>query len=180
MKKIFLSVSLCLIAAIGVNAQVIEKGNVIVTAGFGFSSYHTGNGFSSSSLPLNAAIEYCIVDNMIDGNAAIGVGGYLGYAADKLNVFPNVVKRSHTVFGAKGYFHYQFFENLDTYGGLMLGYHSLNITTTPSNYTYHGNSSGTTASLFLGARYFFNDNLGAFIELGYGVTAIELGVALKF
>ena len=177
MKKILLSMSLLLIAMTSLNAQAIYKGDKVVTLGIGLSSYYTGDGYNSSFIPLNASFEYCVVDNLIDGNAAIGVGGYLGYAADQWKAYD--IKRSHTIFGAKGYFHYNFARDLDTYGGLMLGYNVIN-TTTSSTHPYTGKSSGVTYSLFLGARYYFADNIGAFLELGYGVAALELGVAFRF
>ena len=177
MKKILLSVSLLLIAMTSLNAQVIYKGDKVVTLGIGLSSYYTGGSYSSSFVPLNASFEYCVVDNLIDGNAAIGVGAYLGYAADRWKAYD--IKRSHTIFGAKGYFHYNFAQDLDTYAGLMLGYNVINHTSS-SGHPYTGDASGVTYSLFLGARYYFADNIGAFIELGYGVAALELGVAFRF
>ena len=41
-------------------------------------------------------------------------------------------------------------------------------------------NSGINWSLFLGARYFFTENVGAFAELGYGISNLNLGVTFKF
>jgi hypothetical protein len=120
--------------------------------------------------------EYGILDSFIDGKAAIGVGGYLAYAGEKLKGFD--MKVSHFILAARGLFHYQFVDRLDTYAGLALGYESVSVSN-GGGYNY-GDSSGVFPSLFLGARYYFNDRLAAFGELGYGVAPLELGIALKF
>ena len=41
-------------------------------------------------------------------------------------------------------------------------------------------ASAFTYSCFIGARYYLNDKIAAFAELGYGIAAFELGVAIKF
>jgi len=179
MKKILLSVSLLLITMVSANAQAVSKGDKIITLGIGFENYFINSGFKYSFLPLNASLEYCFMDNLFDENSALGIGGYFGYASSKLKIAGGTVKQNYTTFGAKGYFHYNFVRDLDTYGGLMLGYNSVN-TTAPLNNSYWNESSSVTYSLFVGARYFFTDNIGAFAEIGYGVTAIELGVAFRF
>ena len=64
----------------------------------------------------------------------------------------------------------------------MIGY---NIVSSKSygSYTYGGNysasASGIIFSGFIGARYFFNDNVAAMVELGSGIAYLNLGVALK-
>ncbi|NTW32641.1 MAG: hypothetical protein HGB12_08465, partial [Bacteroidetes bacterium] len=42
------------------------------------------------------------------------------------------------------------------------------------------NYSGFAWTMFLGGRYFFNHDYGALLELGYGVTYINIGIAKKF
>ena len=65
MKKIFGALVIALLA-IGANAQTFEKGSSIVTAQLGI-----GGGFGQ-----RVAYEYSLM-NLLDGKAAIGVGGSL-------------------------------------------------------------------------------------------------------
>jgi hypothetical protein len=62
---------------------------------------------------------------------------------------------------------------LDTYAGMAMGLGFLSQTDVNTKLRFHG-------SLYLGATYFFNENLGVNIETGYGISAIQAGVAYKF
>ena len=79
--------------------------------------------------------------------------------------------------GARGMFHYQFAPKLDTYAGLMLGYH---IASYSSNVNSYGlSASGFDLGVILGARYFFTDRVGMFTELGYSIPYWNLGVTFR-
>jgi hypothetical protein len=87
------------------------------------------------------------------------------------------------VVGARGAYHYNGFENvpdLDVYGGVMLGYNIVKYSSN-GNDEYLANSygSGIGFSGFLGGRWFFSDNIGAYAELGYGVSTLNVGVTFK-
>jgi hypothetical protein len=43
--------------------------------------------------------------------------------------------------------------------------------------SWSGSGSGVAYSLFVGGRYYFNQHIGVFAELGYGVAWLNLGVA---
>jgi hypothetical protein len=165
------------------NAQdVFGKNDKVVSLGVGLGSYY-GSGYKTTFIPVSGSFEYGIVDGLINGKAAIGVGGYLGYTANKWEYANSVYgwEYSHFLIGARGLFHYQFVNNLDTYAGLFLGY---DITSSKS-YGNHGGTGSADGSNFvfspyIGARYYFTDNFAAFAELGYGISILELGVSLKF
>ena len=179
---------LALVIAIGflsANAQVVEKGDKVLNLGVGFgTALYSGSGYNSSVPPISGSLEVVIKDGLFDGKGALGVGGYLGYAAYKWKYsgFDYGWKYSNIIIGPRGYLHYNLVEKLDTYAGLMIGY---NIVSSSSygSYTYGGNysasASGVIFSGFVGARYFFNDNLAGMLELGSGITYLNLGVALK-
>jgi hypothetical protein len=38
---------------------------------------------------------------------------------------------------------------------------------------------GFTYNVFVGGRYYFTDNIGAFAELGYGISILNLGLCVK-
>ena len=173
MKNLFIKVSVvflfCAMFSIAVNAQnTFNKGDKVIGAGLGVGSTWSGYG---SAIPIFANFEMGIKDNLFDDKSSIGVGGYFGFASSKglTCLFP----------GVRGALHYQFVDKLDTYAGLMIG---LRFWSWKNNYYYYGNASGTDLILpfFIGARYYFQDNLAGFAELGYGVAALHLGIAYKF
>ena len=58
-------------------------------------------------------------------------------------------------------------------------------TTNPNNgvvQAYNDNSTSSSAvtfSLYGGARYMFNEHVGAFAELGYNIAYLSIGVSFK-
>jgi hypothetical protein len=135
---------------------------------------------------LSISYERGIIDNLFDDKSSLGVGAYLGYAGNKSELTSGGTvfgwKYNYTIFGVRGALHYQLVDKLDTYAGLMLGYNSVS-----SSYYGTNDVAGTAAtasglgwSLFLGGRYYFSDNIGAFAELGYGIAYLQLGVTFKF
>jgi hypothetical protein len=178
MKK-FLLAALVFVGSLGVaNAQEIaSKGTSMVNLGIGLG-YRFGG--SMSVPPLSVAYDYSLKSGLIDGNGAITLGGYLAYTSANYSYYlgGTSFSASHTVLGVRGMFHYQFAPKLDTYAGLMLGYHIASTSATG----YYGNSlvgSGFDLGVILGARYFFTPRIGAFTELGYTLPYWNLGVTFK-
>jgi hypothetical protein len=121
------------------------------------------------------------------------VGGYLGFKSYKYTYNDGAgdsfhEKWNYTIIGARGAWHYTGLkvDNLDVYGGVMLSYNHLSYSAGASNssgtYGSSGGSYGSAAGFtaFVGGRYFFAKNLGVYGELGYGVSYLNLGLALKF
>lgn len=166
-----------------VNAQTptFEKGDKVLNLGIGFGGYGTW-GYSPAVPPLSASVEVGIMDNILD-KGTIGIGGFLAFASYKeRDYYANSYWTfNRLVIGARGTFHYPLVDNLDTYGGIMLG---LNNNTWKWNgtgaHTLNSGGSGLGFSLFAGGRYYFTDKLAAMAELGYGIAYLNLGVALKF
>ena len=127
-------------------------------------------------LPISASFEVGVMDGILD-KGSIGIGGYLGYSSAK---WTNYYKTSNIVLGARGSFHYPFLDKLDTYTGLLLGYNIY-------SYKYYDRYIGAAASAggvilawYAGARYYFTNNFAGMAEIGYGISYLTLGVALKF
>ncbi|MDR2129700.1 MAG: hypothetical protein LBP56_00800 [Odoribacteraceae bacterium] len=176
MKKLFLIVGFMAVVATTRAQEVFAKDDFVGHAGIGIGSYLGGDPYKLSVLPLALSGEYGILDSFIRGKAAVGVGGYLAYAASKV---PHTRARvSHFVLGVRGVFHYQFVEKLDTYAGISCGYNIETEKHTEGN-SYPGSSAIIPAS-FIGARYYVNDQWALFAEIGYGIAPLELGVAFKF
>ena len=174
-KKVFLA-ALALIGSVSLaNAQeVFHKGTTAINAGIGLGSYYSG----ITIPPLSVSLDYGVADNLINGNnGSISVGGFAGYTATSHTYGAYKSTFSYIALGGRGAFHYQFAPKLDTYAGLMVSYDIVS-----SNYDAFSNyikSSHIDWSLFLGARYFFTEKIGAFAELGYGFYNLNLGVTFK-
>lgn len=169
---------ICFIAGIfysaAVNAQdVFRTGDGILNASIGIGNpVYSGLGYFKTTFPpIAVSYEVGILDNLIDGNASIGVGGYLGFTASHYrNPITEVSYSSAGILvGPRGIFHYQIVENLDTYAGVLLG---LEVA---SNNVF----TGLGFDSFIGARYYFQPNLAAMVEIGHGIGYLNLGVALR-
>ena len=186
MKKLFV-LALAAVLCLGLNAQIFSKGDKVGQIGIGIGSYIGGSGYKTTIPPISGSFEYGIVDGLLDGKASIGVGGYLAYTANKweTSFLGNSYgfKNNYFILGARGAFHYQFIEKLDTYAGLMLGYNVVSGKYFGDDLGYTVNNAAASAfgySAFIGARYYFTEQFAAFAEVGYGIAALELGIAMKF
>lgn len=181
MKKNLLTLAVLLMFAVGASAQDFAKGDKVLNLGVGFGGSLTSG--STVIPPISASLEFCIVDNLFDAKSSIGIGGYAGYTTSKWKYSSDWGwNYTNIVLGARGAFHYQFVDKLDTYAGVMLGYDIVNT----KEYGTHagsigsGSASGFIWSGFIGARYYFLPTIGVFAELGYGIAYGNVGVAFKF
>lgn len=183
MRKL-LSLVVLMFITLSVQAQdVFMKSDNLINARIGI-----GDGLAAS-----ATYEKCILDGLFrNGNGAIGIGGYLGYARDKEEISEQGItvgcKYNDIIIGVQGNLHMQFVDRLDTYAGAMLGYEIVNAknygrSDDPDfDYSHYiqTDANGMTFSLHLGARYYLTDNLATNIELGYGVAFANIGLSYRF
>ncbi len=188
MKKV-LSVLVLVLASITlVSAQdVFKKGDMVLNVGIGLgNTLHTGSGYSTVIPPISGSFEYCIKDNLFDSKSSLGVGAYLGYTSSEYKYNYTGIgkfkyKYSDVVLGVRGALHYQFIPKLDTYAGISLGYDIVSGSSSGShNIAYSASSSAVYFGGFLGARYYFKNNLAVMAELGYDVSVFNIGIAYKF
>lgn len=184
MKKFFGALVIALLA-IGANAQTFEKGSSIVTAQLGI-----GGGFGQ-----RVAYEYSLM-NLLDGKAAIGVGGSLAnsFWSTKNETFYYKSKDAYDniTLAAIGSFHYEFIDKLDTYVTLGLGFgigiHKSKIDyTDPELEEYWGDRKDSSSNGYfgwissLGARYYFTNQWAANVEFGWtGAGYFTIGATYKF
>jgi hypothetical protein len=185
MKKSILVIALTLcICLVDLNAQqsMFKKGDMVLNASVGFGSVlFSGLGYTTSVPPVAASVEYGLLDKVID-KGSIGVGGYLGYSAYKWEYVGWGWKYNNIIFGARGALHYPFVAKLDTYTGLLVGLNLRNAKAFgPTNplYGYEPTGNGPAWSWFLGARYYFNKQLAALAEIGYGIAWLNIGIAFS-
>ncbi len=166
------------------NSQIVSNGDKILNLGLGLgTNYYSGSAYSNTFPPLSASLEVILDDDLFsDGKGALGVGGYAGFFGYKYRYvgYNYEWKYSNFVLGPRGYLHYNFLDNLDTYTGILIGYNIVSYTGGGTITGYTAAGSGLAWSWFLGGRYYFQDNLAAMLELGYGISYLNIGIAVKF
>jgi hypothetical protein len=163
--------------------STFSKGDKVLNLGIGFGSgFYSGTYYKTSVPPISASFEVGVKDGVID-KGSIGVGGYFAYASHKWEYSGWGWKYTDLIIGARGTFHYPLVNKLDTYTGLVLGYHvasSKEFGNSIPGYDYSASAGGMIYSWFVGGRYYFSEKFGAMAELGVGIVYLNLGVALKF
>lgn len=181
MKKLIAVVAFCCLAAASAQAQgVFKKNDVLLNVGIGLG---TAVDIGRTVVPpISFSGEYCILDNMFDANSSLGVGAFVGFAAGRVDYFNSgsvnfTQKINSVIIGARGAFHYQFVDKLDTYAGVMLGGNIANVRTI--GYGVPRNYGGFLGDFFVGARYYFEPKIAVFGELGFGVSYFTIGASFK-
>ncbi len=165
MTKLFFACIITIASLNIANAQY-EKGDKLLNIGI-------GNSYWYSALPIGATLEVGITDE-------ISVGGQVDYASAKSGGFG----WTSSYIGGRGSYHLNKILNLnedklDTYAGLGLGISSFKWKDNSS--IIDPNFGGLDINYFVGARYYFKQNLGAFLEAGQvGISRFKIGVSLKF
>lgn len=187
-KKILVIAALSL-AVIGSQAQnaLFKKGQKDFNFGINFGGT-VAKAYAydmKSSFPhLQATFHYGISD-------AFSVGAYLGY--ESYNVYTEVVQLVPltTYYGKEGtatsfngglrlLYHFDVMKDVDTYVGGVVGFNAVKETLIPNVISDFDNRvKKSTTGLFVGARYMFSKNTGAFVEVGYKTTSLALGIHTK-
>ena len=173
---------LILVASIVVSAQAqpFQKGTTAANVGIGLGTALGGLG--SARPAISISVDHGFWD--IGGPGVITLGGYLGNTGYKYDALGYTAKWNYLIIGARGAYHYNGFTdlpNLDVYGGAMLGYNIVSYKSEGGGTDLSNNyGSGLGLSGFVGGRWFFTDHIGAYAELGYGVSVLALGVTCKF
>lgn len=159
MRQKFLILIAVLLGGLAIhNAQaqnVVEKGVSIVNVGVGIND---------GALPINLSYDYGVIGNLFDNKSALTLGGLAGVLVGK--------NESGLIIGPRVGLHYHFIPKLDTYLSVMLGYNSIKAK--------YNNNGGFDWGTHLGARYMFTPSVGGFLELGYGWSFANIGVAFRF
>ena len=158
------------------SAQAQSARPKYLNAGIGLAAYTAGG------IPIGASLEVGIKEN-------ISVGAFVDYSRYGYNWGSYKWHYNFLYFGARGSYQLgQLLEELniandklEPYAGLSLGIRSAFYTDNDEvddfNSPYSG---GVFLGLHAGSRYMFSDKIGAFAEVGYGVSALRLGVTAKF
>ena len=142
---------------------------------------------SVSRIPaIGVTYDHGIVSNV--GPGTIGIGGVLAYKAAQYK-YNNGYKATWTDFivGVRGTYHLTILKDknnkFDPYAGVTVGFRVSNYTDTYYDYmgrSYSASSVNPVVGAFIGAKYNFVPNFGAFAELGYDISFLRLGVNFNF
>jgi hypothetical protein len=191
MKKFLLLSFIFLLAFIfNSDAQHFNNGDNVLSPGVGFGSSLGNYTYSTQTPAISLQYEHGNWD--VGGPGVISLGGYLGYKSYSNNyadVFYGYTQKwTWLIIGLRSAYHFNMInaKNVDLYGGLMLSYNILTYKYS-SAYTnsyyenlYHGSyGSGFSLSLYIGGRYYFTDNVAAFLELGYGISNATIGASFR-
>lgn len=145
-----------------------------LNAGIGLAAYYGGG------LPLGASFEVEIKKN-------VSVGGSVDYLRYGYNSGGYKWNYTFIYAGARGSYHLGEAlgvgnDKFDPYVGATLGFRHASY---KDNYGYNDYysspyNSGLFLGVHLGSRYLFSEKIGGFAEVGYGVSALRLGVTAKF
>jgi hypothetical protein len=162
--------------------------------GIGLGTFYTYLGGPTSPV-FSVSYEHGIVKlgSGIAGN--LGLGGILsyqheGYTNSYYNVYTGGYTDTYswsTIFiGARGTWHPDFSQfmnqsKVDLYAALDLGVLIISSSVSgPNTNGYAAAAGGIRGGPVIGGRYFFTDNVAGFLELGYDVAYLKLGVTFKF
>lgn len=160
-------------SVVATSPSVSGSRNKYLNVGVGVAAYYGGG------LPLGASFEVDLKDN-------ISIGGSVDYMRYGYNSGGYKWNYTFVYAGARASYHLAEVLNIadkkfDPYAGATLG---LRYAGYSDNYGYDNYVSPYNSGLYLGihvgARYLFNEKLGGFAEVGYGVSALRLGLTAKF
>ncbi|MDR0409296.1 MAG: hypothetical protein LBH18_02735 [Spirochaetaceae bacterium] len=157
-------------------APGIAGSKFLINAGIGYHMFHSRN---MEIPPLSASVEYALP------KIPLSVGGYFGFATNKDDDGHSVDKELRLGFGAKASYHFNFVKNFDPYISIVLGWlidkETHTYTFWDKEYTDEYDDSELLFGFNLGARYFFTNNIGAYLELGSNsISVASIGLAVKF
>ena len=124
------------------------------------------------------------------GPGTIGVGGLLAFKTAHYNYSYGGYKAtwSNYIVGVRGTYHLTLLKDknnkFDPYAGVLLGVRIFRYNDTYYNtWTYNPYNYGGayfTKGVFVGAKYNFSKNFGAFAEVGYDISNARIGLNLNF
>ena len=198
-KGIFSSSSNKMTKRNGRGGDAFAEGKMIITVGYGFpnvgksvlKTYESYAGYKVSGFgPLSVKGEYALSDKIGFGLSVNYVSFAATWIEDGTDAAGNTIPYTYTfsrssvsVLGRMN-IHFATSEKLDPYWGVGAGYRTGSYKFTSNDPFYTGNITFPTIPFgfetTIGLRYYFSDNIGAYVEMGYAKALIQGGLALKF
>ncbi len=181
-RTILLAVLSTVVLSFSFGQIAYQKNDQVASVMYGIGSYVYATNADASFPPLTAAFDMGYNEN-------ISIGGLVSYTSAKYDFsgygYGYTWTWSYFILAARGAYHYDLLHNanVDTYGGIMLGYNvaSFSETHTGTGFGLGGGSAngGVLFGGYAGAKYFFTPKLAAQVEVGFGLALLNIGVAYK-
>ena len=170
-KGILLSIFMAAVFVSSVNAQSV-KGRNFVNAGVGLGTYGL---HGSGGLPITASYEHGFTDQ-------ISAGLYVGFVGRK---YADDWKYRYRIIGVRGSYHFNELleitdSKLDVYGGISIYHRGFTLKYEYAGDKYKSTDGNIGVGIHAAARYMFADKVGAYAELGYGLSPLQVGVSFVF
>lgn len=160
-----------------------DVGSNVIGVGIGVGGgYGSGFTYGSQTPAINLQFERGMWS--IGGPGVVSLGAYVAFKTYKYDYgFSNYnSKWNYTIVGVRSAYHYNGIssDKIDIYGGLMLGMRIVTYTDNEPSFNFDYSASDVILTGYIGGRYYFSDNFGGFLELGNGLSALNIGVVYKF
>jgi hypothetical protein len=183
-----LMVAMIVLAGMAGFGQVFEKGSQAINLGIGLGNTNYFGSYYSGFLPsFSASYEYGIVEIPMGSQltGVVSAGGYVGWSMSKYGYSTwgndDYYLTTDIIVAARGNYHFIFHDKLDPYAGILVGVDIEN-----SKWKGSGSdpgidyvSTGVTGGAYVGARWFFNDNIAVYAEVGWLISVFNVGVTFK-
>ena len=171
---------------------VIGSKSIALSLGFGVDyGYHTGYGGNVTNLPVfSVSYDQGVFEKV--GPGTVGIGGVIAmktssYKYVAYNNGSNTNYRdnyTNFIVAVKGTYHLTLLaeknNKFDPYGGVTMGLRFFNHNSDYNQSYDDYNSVYPVLGVYVGAKYNFTKNFGAFADVGYDYTAIRLGINFDF
>lgn len=172
-KSLFLFLAAFLLVCSHAAFAQFNKGDKLLNLGIGVNSYYNGG------IPLHASLEVGVTDE-------ISIGGSFDYLGYRYRVGGVNYGFNAMYLGFRGAYHFSELLDLNTpefdlYAGVSLGFRNFAWSDNAYNGLGGRYGNGVYAGLFVGGRYYFQNNFGAFGEVGAGGSGnARLGLSFRF
>lgn len=160
------------------NSGSFDHNTSIVSIGYGLNNSTFGGYWDGGFGPIYGKYEHGIIDE-------VGIGGYLGLA-NSHHSGPGYKDNATAIgMGILGYYHFNKLiplKKLDVYAGAGLGFVNGHYKFDDHSPYKISNSYFDVNAIFkAGARWYFTQGFGVFLEVGYDdMSAANLGVSFRF
>jgi len=194
MKKLFMLLATAAVLFFNANAQVVKEGIKVAQKGdFDLGLMIGVPPVQNANMPtISADLSWGLISGFINTktfgqNGAIDLGVYYGITSYGHKEFGEKHGLLQNCILARGIFHFQFIENLDTYVGILSGVNLWSWSWEDSNgkNKKNGTDSKAVFGSFLGAKYYFTEKFGVKLEfegdfVEGNIPAVATGVTFKF
>ncbi len=155
------------------SAQAYESGSKVLNLGVGVGGRH------ALGIGAIASFEVGIWETGDFGVIGLGVMGGVRYATNA--VFLDDYRYTEIAVAPRGTYHFTVIpvEDLDVYAAVQIVFDFENRSSKNNN-SADRTSTIVYPAFIAGVRYYFSDSFGVFAELGYNLTYLTGGIALKF